>query len=100
MSDKFRVILGDLTAAASTFHDEARFSDGILNGSAAPGPVDGGDAAFNSNLTFVLDDLAFLHASLVAHMQDHGDKLQQARDNYSQVDQSMHELFDDMVPKG
>jgi len=26
--------------------------------------------------------------------------LQQARDNYQQVDQSMHELFDDLMPDG
>jgi hypothetical protein len=99
VSDKFHVILDDLGNAAGTFHSEAVAYDAIMTGSAAPGPVDGGDAAFNAMLTAVLDELVYLNSSLAAWMHDHGDKLQQARDNYQQVDQSMHELFDDLMPE-
>jgi hypothetical protein len=71
-----------------------------MSGSAAPTPVDGGDGAFNATLTAVLDALTFLNSSLARQLSDHGDKLQHVRDNYQQVDQSMHELFDDLMPDG
>ena len=98
MSEKFHVILGDLTQAANTFHVESGVFDGIINGPNYPTPVDGGDATFNASLNAVLAELVFLHSSLAAWMADHGDKLQQVRDGYAQVDQSMHELFDDLMP--
>lgn len=98
MSDKFHVILPDLSRVASTFHSEATVVDGIMSGSAYPTPVDGGDGAFNAMLSVVVDDLVFLHSSLAAWLSDHGDKLNQARDNYQQVDQSMLELFEDLMP--
>ena len=98
MSEKFHVILGDLTQAANAFHTESGVLDGIMNGPNYPAAVDGGDAAFNATLSAVLGELVFLHSSLAAWMSDHGDKLQQVRDGYAQVDQSMHELFDDLMP--
>jgi hypothetical protein len=98
MSEKFRVILEDLSRAAGTFHTESTTFEAIMDGSAYPAPVDGGDLAFNATLGAVLGDLVFLHSSIAAWMSDHGDKLQEARDNYQQVDQSMHELFDDLMP--
>jgi hypothetical protein len=98
LSDKFRVILGDLTHAANTFHAESGAFDDIMSGPNYPAPVDGGDAALNASLSAVLEELVFLHSSLAAWMADHGDKLQQVRDGYAEVDQSMHELFDDLMP--
>jgi hypothetical protein len=98
MSEKFQVILADLGRAASTFHAESTTFNDIMNGPNYPAAVDGGDVAFNTNLSAVLDALVFLHSSMAAWMNDNGDRLQQARDNYQQVDQSMHELFDDLMP--
>ncbi len=98
MSEKFHVVLGDLTQAAGTFHAESRVFDAIASGPNSPALVDGGDAAFNATLDAVLEDLMFLNSNLAAWMSDHGDKLQQVRDLYADVDQSMHELFDDLMP--
>lgn len=98
MSDKFRVILADLSDAASTFHSESAVLNGLLSGSATPLGVDGGDSALNATLKAVLDALIFLNGSLAGQLSGHGDKLKKVRDNYQQVDQSMHELFDDLMP--
>jgi hypothetical protein len=98
LSEKFHVILGDLTQAAKTFHTESGVFNDIVNGPNYPALVDGGDATFNTTLSVVLDELVFLHSNLAAWIADHGDKLQEVRDGYAQVDQSMHELFDDLMP--
>jgi hypothetical protein len=98
MSEKFKTILSDLTSTAGAFHTEAGAFDRIMGGSAAPVPADSGDVSLNATITLVLDELVALHSNMAAWMSDHGDKLQLARNNYHDVDQSMHELFDDLMP--
>jgi hypothetical protein len=97
LSSGFQVILDDLTAAANTFHTEARAFEDIMDGAASPAPVNTGDAELDTTLRAVLDYLVFLHSSIAAWMHDDGDKLQKNRDNYRKVDQSMHELWDDLM---
>jgi hypothetical protein len=98
VSEKFKTILADLTSTASAFHTESGAFNKIMSGSATPVPADGGDASLNAAIKLVLDELVALHSGMAASMFDHGDKLQLARDNYHAVDQSMHELFDDLMP--
>jgi hypothetical protein len=93
----FHVILDDLTHAADTFHKEATTFQGAMSGSARPTPADTGDGSLNATLASVLDDIVFLHSSIAAWMHEDGDGLQRNRDNYQQVDQSMHELYDDLM---
>jgi hypothetical protein len=97
MSGGFQVILDDLTQAARTFHHEAHDFQSIMTGAGHPNPVQTGDTALDASLRAVLDHLVFLHSSIAAWMNDDGDRLQKTRDNYQQVDQSMHELYDDLL---
>jgi len=93
-----KAILADLSNLADTFHAESVTFDQIMGGSAGPVAADSGDSSLNATLQLVLDEMVALHQNIAAWMSDHGDKLQQARDNYRQVEVDMRELFDNLMP--
>ena len=100
MSDRCRVMLPDLDQAARCFHDEA----GVLRSSGSlparlAGP-DTGDAALTEMLDTVLDEMTTLHAHAAEWLTSYGDRLKAVHDAYQEVDQSMHELFDDLMKEG
>jgi hypothetical protein len=98
VSGEFRVILSDLADVARVLQSESAALEKLMSGAGRPAPVDTGDQSLNLTLATVLDDLTFLHSSMAASMADHADKLRQAHDTYQQVNQSMRELFEDLVP--
>jgi len=93
-----KTILADLSNAADVFHKESVTFGQIMGGGAVPNAPDSGDASLKATMQLVLDEIVALHENMAAWMFEHGDKLQQAHDNYKQVEVNMHELFDDLMP--
>jgi hypothetical protein len=98
MSYDVKAILADLSNLADTFHKESVTFDQIMGGCVSPASADSGDSSLNDTIQLVLDEIVALHENIAAWMSDHGDKLQQAHDNYQQVEVNMRELFDNLMP--
>jgi Family of unknown function (DUF6317) len=92
MGAGYKVILGDLDAAASAFSTEsADFSK--LRSRMSPPPVDGGDGAVNAGIEAVLALFAAGNAALVKAMHEHGEKLRTCHDSYKEDDSDVVALY-------
>lgn len=96
MSDGYHVVLGDLADASSTFERESTTFAAVMPNDGPP-PADGGDSAFNDTLDVVLQAIGGLHLGIAGAIEGHGHKLRTAHDNYSKVEVSVRELYDDIL---
>ncbi|HEX3646945.1 MAG TPA: DUF6317 family protein [Pseudonocardiaceae bacterium] len=96
MSSGYQVVLGDLADASSTFERESKTFANVMPDDGAP-PVDGGDPAFNDTLSVVLQAIGGLHLGIAGAIEGHGEKLHTAHDNYTKVEVSVRELYDDIL---
>jgi hypothetical protein len=92
MGAGYKVILGDLDAAAGAFTTESA-DFGKLRSRMSPAPVDGGDATVNAGIEAVLALFAAGNAALVKAMHEHGDKLKTCHDNYKEDDSDVVALY-------
>lgn len=98
MADQYQVVLADLQDMASTFGREAGNYQQIRP-KLTPPVADSGDGRLNSTTNAVMQTLEVLHANMVALIEDHGQNLRAAHDNYQARDIDNRELFEDLVPK-
>jgi hypothetical protein len=95
-NDGFQVILTDLQDASDAFTTGGKAYHDIMPDQ-GPTRADTGEASVNSLLDIVLTEIGYLHSAVASTMQDHGDKLKKAHDNYASVEVSPRLLFDDIV---
>lgn len=98
MTDQYQAVLADLRDMASTF---AREADNYqkLRPKLTPPMADSGDARLNTTIRAVMQTLEVLHANMISLIEDHGQNLRAAHDNYERHDIDNRELFEDLVPK-
>jgi Family of unknown function (DUF6317) len=98
MSGGFQVVMSDLQSAAGTFHAEARTFLGIVP--ADPAPPDGGSGSINSALAAVMGTISLLHLQIGGDIDSNGTKLQTAHDHYSQTEDSLVQLAQQIATPG
>jgi hypothetical protein len=96
VSSGYQVVLGDLADASSTFERESRAFADVMPEDGPP-PADGGDSAFNDTLSVVIEAISGLHLGIAGAIAGEGQKLRTAHDNYSNVEVSVRELYDDIL---
>jgi hypothetical protein len=96
MSDGYHVVLSDLADTSSMFERESKTFASIMPDDGPP-PADGGDGAFNDSLGVALPAIGGLHLGIAGAVEGHGKKLRTAHDNYSRVEVSLRELYDDIL---
>ena len=96
MSDQFQVILTDLQTMANTFDTEAVNYDKTA-GKSMPLPVSTGDTSSDGILTFAMEVLTALNASMQAELSAYGGKLRTAHDAYQRHDIDQRFLYDDLM---
>ncbi len=92
MGAGYKVILGDLDAAAGAFATEST-DFGKLRSRMSPAPVDGGDAAVDAGIEAVLALFKAGNAALVKAVHDHSEKLKECHDNYKEDDSDVVALY-------
>ncbi|MFI2203171.1 DUF6317 family protein [Streptomyces sp. NPDC020192] len=97
MTADFKVVYGDLSTLANTFHDEAGDYRKLHN-DVAPPVVSGGDAGLDSAIKEIAHLIIGLHGLLADRMDDHGDKAAYARDSFHRHDVDVHGVFQDLMP--
>ncbi|MEU8691169.1 DUF6317 family protein [Streptomyces sp. NPDC048665] len=97
MTADFKVVYGDLSTLAKTFHDEADAYRKLHN-DVAPPVVSGGDPGLDSAIKEISHLIIGLHIALADRMDDHGDKAAYARDSFHRHDVDVHGVFEDLVP--
>jgi len=89
--DGFQVVMSDLVDAAATFESEAATFKAIMPNDGPPCP-DGGDAAFDQNLSVVVQMIGTLHLQAAGVMESDSAKLTKAHANYLNTDESLATL--------
>jgi hypothetical protein len=94
--DGFQVVMSDLLDAASTFGTEAATFRAIMpdDGPACP---DGGDAAFDQNLSVVVQMIGTLHLQAAGVMESDSAKLTKAHATYANTDESLAKLCSQII---
>jgi hypothetical protein len=91
MSGGFQVVMSDLLAASATFHTESSTLEAIMPDS-GPACPDGGSAAFNQNLSVVVQMIGTLHHQAAAVIESDSEKLKTAHDRYAKTEESLTQL--------
>ena len=92
----FQVVMSDLVDAAATFKSEAATFQAIMPDNGPPCP-DGGDAAFDQNLSVVVQMIGTLHLQAAGVMEDDSAKLTKAHANYANTDESLAQLCNQII---
>lgn len=121
MSEGYQVVLLDLLNAADAFTVQAKVfqwldpawaaspATGVLVAETSltepaldhyggfPAPPDTEDAATNAQLAALTRAVTMLDAGITAALHTHGTLLRQAHDNYSESEDGVHALFQDLM---
>jgi Family of unknown function (DUF6317) len=97
--DGFQVVLSDLVDAAATFQSEAATFKAIMPDDGPPCP-DGGSAAFDQNLSVVVQLIGTLHLQAAGVMENDSAKLAKAHANYANTDESLARLCTQIISPG
>jgi hypothetical protein len=90
------VVLDDLVSVASMFAREADEFHGIMPTLSVSCP-DGGDGAFNVVLRNVVEAAELLHTQIAGALEEHGVRLRQAYERYSDADDQVRHLCRQLI---
>ena len=96
MSDGYQVLMGDLQGMSQTFGQESTTLSGAVGAAGVTTP-DGGDGTINSALANALKTAGMATSQLAAVVEDHGQKLSKAHQQYQDAEQSGTQLCQELT---